>query len=293
MRLDHHVVGGSSLLDPTRLQGDSVHLLRGRGRGGYAQVPPGWVVVVLAFATNLELTSGEGSWTLPAQHVQIWLEGSLTIQNRSQGTWLALACPQRLWTAGATRMPELFPSAHPRNRAVTRAMVQLARRRWYPQPDCAQVMVLLRRLADCLAEGQQDLQHALVRCSGRTSGRRQQTLLRLLRVQHLIRCHIDNRLDLHRLAASANYSPSHLIRVYREVFGETPGEFANRLRRERAWQLVCGTEMAVCEISEALGFVSESAFCRAFKDSFGQTTSEARQRPRRSTRLGSRTASVA
>lgn len=276
MRLEHHLVGGSSLLDPLHLCSDAVHVLRGRRRGGFVSLPAGWISVTLDFSTSLELASGEDNWMLPSQHVQVWTEGALTIHNRGQGMWLALACQPGLWFTDMGRLPEPFPGFLPRTRDITRTMVQLARRRWYPHPHCTQTTALVCRLADCLVESQQDMWRALSRCSGRTRSRRQQTLLRLLRVQHLIRCHIDNRLDLHCLAASANYSPSHLIRIYRDVFGETPGEFANRLRRERAWQLVCDTEMAVCEISEALGFVSESAFCRAFKDSFGQTTSEAR-----------------
>ena len=65
----------------------------------------------------------------------------------------------------------------------------------------------------------------------------------------------------------------------RDVFGETPAEYAGRLRAERAWQLVRDTHMPVCEITEALGFESQSAFCRAFKSRFGATTTEVRRNP--------------
>ena len=78
------------------------------------------------------------------------------------------------------------------------------------------------------------------------------------------------------LAASASYSPCHLIRSYRDVFGETPSEYASRLRFERAWRLVNDTTMPICEITEMLGFESQSAFCRAFKNAFGRTTSQVR-----------------
>ena len=80
-----------------------------------------------------------------------------------------------------------------------------------------------------------------------------------------------------RLAPSASYSPSHLIRLYRDVFDETPSEYAARLRFERAWRMVRDTTMPVCEITEALGFESQSAFCRAFKQSFGVTATELRR----------------
>lgn len=38
-----------------------------------------------------------------------------------------------------------------------------------------------------------------------------------------------------------------------------------------------GTGTPICEITEMLGFESQSAFCRAFKTSFGITTSQARR----------------
>ncbi|MGH8076662.1 MAG: helix-turn-helix transcriptional regulator, partial [Lysobacter sp.] len=72
--------------------------------------------------------------------------------------------------------------------------------------------------------------------------------------------------------------PSHLIRIYRDVFDETPSDYAMRLRSERAWHLVLHTALPVGEITEALGFESQSAFCRAFKHTFGLTATEARRR---------------
>ena len=86
----------------------------------------------------------------------------------------------------------------------------------------------------------------------------------------------EGRLELDDLARFANYSPHHLIRMYRKVFGETPAEQASRLRTRRAWELVRTTSLPVCEITEMVGFESQSAFCRAFKHSFGMTTSQAR-----------------
>src|SRR3546814_9782048 len=112
-------------------------------------------------------------------------------------------------------------------------------------------------------------------------------MLRLLRVRHLIESSGDERPDLVRLARSANYSPWHLIRVHRDVFGETPSEYAARLRLKHAWSLVRDTKNSICEISEALGFESQSAFCRSFKKTYGCTTTQAR-RDRKSTSLNSR-----
>src|SRR3546814_975466 len=125
--------------------------------------------------------------------------------------------------------------------------------------------MLVEAICTAMIEQQRDLSARVVRCSGRTLQRRQQTMLRLLRVRHLIESSGDERSDLARLARSANYSPWHLIRVHRDVFGETPSEYAARLRLQHAWSLVRDTKTSICEISEALGFESQSAFCRSFK----------------------------
>jgi transcriptional regulator GlxA family with amidase domain len=65
--------------------------------------------------------------------------------------------------------------------------------------------------------------------------------------------------------------------MYRDVFDETPSEYAARLRLERAWSMVRDTRLPICEITEALGFESQSSFCRAFKNAYGATTGDVRQ----------------
>jgi transcriptional regulator GlxA family with amidase domain len=65
--------------------------------------------------------------------------------------------------------------------------------------------------------------------------------------------------------------------MYRDVFGETPSEHAQRLRMLRAWTLVRDTRLPICEITEALGFESQSSFCRAFRQAYGTTTGDVRR----------------
>ena len=142
---------------------------------------------------------------------------------------------------------------------------------------CGDPEALLAALVDALVERQRDLHSLLGRCAGRSLARQQQTLLRLLRVRHAIECNPDVRLDLEQLASTARYSPCHLIRVHRAVFGQTPSEYAADLRARQAWEMVSRSRLLICEITEMLGFESQSAFCRAFKNAFGRTTSEVRR----------------
>ena len=279
MRIRLHLLNGAQTLEAGALDSQCLNMVRGRGRACRLQVPSGWTTVCLVLSGALELQGQDTDWPLEHGHYQVWLEGSLRCANHGHACWLLLSGPASTWHAGA-RPPvvDMLPWDAASPRAVMRPLVRLARQaRLAAMPEPPVVADIVADLRQAVIEHQQGLYAHLQRCSGRTRLHRQQTLLRLLRVQHLIRCHLDDHIALARLAASANYSPCHLIRLYRTVFGETPNEYAARLRCERAWELVCGTPMPVCEIAGALGFESESAFCRAFKQAFGCTTGSARR----------------
>jgi len=260
---------------------DALHLIHASGRAMRARIPAGWIAFVMPLAGRLELESQDGAWTLSRGRALLWREGSLRCVAPGQSLWLSLCGPAAAWSkhfraSHSGSAPDLFPSEAACSRDQRRLLVHMTRIAKGAQGPRDAMETLADAFCDALIDSQTDLQQRVQRCSGRTLRRRQQTLLRLLRVQQLIQHHQDGKLDLQRLARTASYSPCHLIRVYREVFDETPSEYAARLRFDRAWRLVRETRMPVCEITEALGFESQSAFCRAFKSNFGVTTTQAR-----------------
>jgi AraC family transcriptional regulator len=281
VRIQHHHLHGIHSLELPAQQPACVHAIAGSSRGARLSIPAGWISVVGVLRGVVELGNGDTPWQLTSRHLQLWLDGNLRIACRTSCWWLCITAPAHVWHELPCRSPggnNLIPGETRCPQELGRPVVHLARACWFGGgTDEAAVVDSMTWLRDALIEHQQERYDQLNRCSGRTAVRRHQTLLRLLRVQHLIRCNIDDRLDLARLAAVANYSPTHLIRIYRSVFGETPCEYATRLRHQRAWELVYTTDLSVCEIADALGFESESAFCRAFKHAFGCTTSEARK----------------
>ncbi|MNM25120.1 HTH-type transcriptional activator Btr [compost metagenome] len=281
MRIEHHLLHGAQSLDLHAQQHANVHATVGNGRGSRLSIPAGWISITLVLRGVLELGSGDTPWQLTSRHQQLWLDGAVRLVSRTPCWWLCVAAPAQLWRELPHSTPcdtSLIPVEALCPSRLARPLVHIARTRWFDESsDGGDVVDNMIWLRDAIVEHQDTQHQQMARCSGRTALRRHQTLLRLLRVQHLIRCNVDDRIDLTRLAAIANYSPTHLIRVYREVFGETPCEYAARLRHQRAWELVRSTDMSVCEIADALGFESESAFCRAFKHAFGCTTSEARR----------------
>lgn len=280
--LHYHALhfAGALVLPPE--SGSGLHVIHASGRGMCLQVPDGWLSLCMPLAGHLQLESADGYWELASGRMQVWRDGALRLNCHGAGLWLALTGPLAAWQRhlhllGHARDPELFPRASECPRALRHLLVRLARCARRAPGAGFDPAPLIEAACAALLEQQHDLHERVKRCSGRTLQRRRQTMLRLLRVRHLIESNGDERPDLAQLARGASYSPWHLIRVHRDVFDETPSEYAARLRLEHAWSMVRDTAAPICEISEALGFESQSAFCRSFKKSFGRTTSEVRQ----------------
>jgi AraC family transcriptional regulator len=282
-----HNLHSNTLLDLSQECGRTLHVLNASGRNLRLSSPARWITVWLPLAGEIEMQTTQCRWLLTQGELLISREDALQATGRRNGWWLAVCGTPAAWAEHLLPRPgepriEIFPWEGPCPRELRRSIVQLARRMRGTDPGRTTAAAAAGAAADMLGAAIVEHQHSLLallgRCNGRTLQRRQQTLLRLLRVRHLIHKRDDRRLDLAYLAASANYSPCHLIRSYRTVFGETPYEHVARLRLERAWRLVVETDIPICEITGMLGFESQSAFCRAFKNAYGTTTGQARRR---------------
>lgn len=281
MAIRYQTIGFAEQCDLAGPGDDDLVLVRASGRGVQLDIPHGWLSVWLPLAGTLHLESTDSQWEIGARQLHIWRAGRLRCSTVLPCWWIGLAGPMPAWSQALNAVSprsdlDIFSWEGHAPHELRRLLVRLLRCA-DPARAPTDAQPLLEALCAEIIEQQHELHERVDRCSGRTLRRRQQTLSRLLRVQHMIRNGSEERPDLARLARSANYSPCHLIRLYREVFDETPSEYAARLRHERAWQLVRDTSMPVCEITEALGFESQSAFCRAFKSTFGITTGEARR----------------
>lgn len=78
------------------------------------------------------------------------------------------------------------------------------------------------------------------------------------------------------LAAVANFSAFHFMRVYRALSGESLGTTVQRLRLARAAHLLAATSAPISEVSGRAGFETPQAFARAFRQHYGVSPSEAR-----------------
>ncbi|MDR2920079.1 MAG: AraC family transcriptional regulator [Tannerella sp.] len=97
---------------------------------------------------------------------------------------------------------------------------------------------------------------------------------RINRVMDYIDEHLDKSLELKTIADIANFSPFHFHRIFTYMIGETPIDYIQRLRVEKAaWKLREENPQSVTEIAYDCGFGSISLFSRTFKKYFGITPS--------------------
>ena len=92
---------------------------------------------------------------------------------------------------------------------------------------------------------------------------------RLERVFRWLADHLDDTLDLTRLADVACLSPYHFHRVYRAMQGETAADTVRRLRMHRAAVELITGKLPIARVARRAGYGSQEAFTRAFRSAYG------------------------
>ncbi len=92
---------------------------------------------------------------------------------------------------------------------------------------------------------------------------------RINRVTAFIYDHLDEPLDLDRLADVAALSPWHWHRVYSAMRGETIADTVRRLRLMRAAADLANTEHSVEEVARRSGYDNVQSFTRIFAEAYG------------------------
>ena len=86
---------------------------------------------------------------------------------------------------------------------------------------------------------------------------------------------------LAQLASVACLSPNHLLRTFRQAFGQTPHQYLVERRLARARELLATADISVTDICLEVGFESMGSFSHLFRKRFGVAPSEYRQQMRR------------
>ena len=109
----------------------------------------------------------------------------------------------------------------------------------------------------------------------------EETFARLCRSRDFLAASLDQPVHLIDAAGEACLSPYHYHRMFARAFDETPHDFVQRLRLDRARQLLARDRMAVTEIGLAVGYESLGSFSTLFRSRVGCSPAEYRRSIRR------------
>ncbi len=108
-----------------------------------------------------------------------------------------------------------------------------------------------------------------------SSNLREEYTARINRVINYISSHLNSDLKLKTLARVAHFSAYHFHRIFTAMTGEPLNRFIQRLRAEKAANmLIFNPKMTITEIALECGFSGSAAFARSFKDIFNMSASE-------------------
>ena len=121
-----------------------------------------------------------------------------------------------------------------------------------------------------LALAQEVARRAIIRHAGFPAPRFTATEdCRLRRVDGFIRENLGSSFSLAAIAREAGLSRFHLLRLFKQAYGETPFKRLTRLRMEEAQRRLVRTTESVTEIAIACGYADSAHFASAFRRTFG------------------------
>ncbi len=94
-----------------------------------------------------------------------------------------------------------------------------------------------------------------------------------------IRLHVQERFSINEFAAKAGYSEYYLTKKFKKEVGCTISHFIKRVKIDHAKILLTSTAQTIQDISEQLGFCSQSYFAETFRKFAGVTPCEYREHP--------------
>jgi AraC family transcriptional regulator len=97
------------------------------------------------------------------------------------------------------------------------------------------------------------------------------------RVTAYMREHLHEDVNLDDLAAQANLSKYHLLRMFKASTGFTPHRYLVDLRMRRAAQLLSNRDRSVLQVAVECGYRSPGQFAAAFRRMYGVSPGEWRQ----------------
>lgn len=131
--------------------------------------------------------------------------------------------------------------------------------------DKEQVSPFFYDMAELLIshEEQTDLQINNINATRKST--RLELFRRLGQSKEFIHAHYDRKLSVKEIAQSALLSEYHFIRSFKQAFGQTPAQYIQYYRVEKACELLKNKKLAISEIALKCGFSDYQYFSKCFK----------------------------
>ncbi|MDB5076997.1 MAG: transcriptional regulator, AraC family, partial [Chloroflexi bacterium] len=113
------------------------------------------------------------------------------------------------------------------------------------------------------------------RYSSEPAGKRDHIVVAM--AQAIIRRRATERFTVKELAVEVGVSPEHLVRLFREHQGTTPGAVLRKERLARALQLLTRTGLSITEVAHVTGYASSQHFARSLRQATGRSATELRR----------------
>jgi AraC-like DNA-binding protein len=129
----------------------------------------------------------------------------------------------------------------------------------------------LRELLASMLSSQRLLKREISNLPAVRASTREELWRRVNRARDYLRAHLSARISLSEVAAAACLSPFHLLRVFQAVFHQTPHQYLNSCRLDRAKFLLQKTRIPVTAICLECGFTSLGSFSALFRKRCGMS----------------------
>lgn len=104
---------------------------------------------------------------------------------------------------------------------------------------------------------------------------------RIVEMKQYVASHYQESLDLSHIAERFGLSYHYLSSYFSQMAKEGFSEYLNKLRIERAMDLLQNSDYSIAQVGCTVGYAEHSYFCRVFKKMTGDTPSTFRRRERR------------
>ncbi len=181
----------------------------------------------------------------------------------------------------ATSEVHFFEKTYRHDAFVTPVLRRLARCRDSYREDYGWFEEQFRLLLEGLLYSHRNVFREMERIPAVRASTREELYSRLNLARDFMEASLHLPLTIPQIARQACLSPHHFLRLFKQMFEETPHQYLTRRRIERARQMLLLSDTSVTNICFALGFESLGSFSWLFRARTGLSPEQFRMQSRR------------